>query len=171
VLPSVRGPRDRLRSFYVAWLPVGLGLAALTNIVMVLFLPLNAIPLRLHQDGALTELVHTEGVSLDRRYGFYLELDDATDGGVLVVPAGSIIEPELAEGFAEFEVIDSDFEPNQVPDGLTDDPPLGTFETKGGEEYSYWIVSGDADTWWLGLSDSRMVVIPESVAPVPAEGS
>ena len=168
-----RSKRDRLRLFYVRWLPLALGLTALANLVISFYLPAGARPVRLHEDGSLTQLAHTEQSSVDRRFAFYLELGDATDGGVLIVPVDSFVIPELAEGFADFEVIEREYDPTwPLPDELTDGVPLGDVEIDDeGNLLPYSIVSGDDDTWWLSITEDGIVVVPESEAPVPEAGS
>jgi len=163
---SHRGKRERLRSLYVILLPLAFVVAALANLVLSSFLPLSALPLRPHADGSLTHLVHTEQPSVDRRFGFYLELDDATDGGELVVPVDSFVDPDLAEGFADFDVVERDYDPSLLPDGLAGGIPLGTVETEHGD-LPYSIIPGDDDVWWLAVTDEGIVVVPESFAPPP----
>jgi len=163
---SHRDNRERLRFLYARWLPLALSLAALANLVLVFYLPPSALPLLLHNEGSLTHLVHTEQPSVNRRFGFYLELDDATDGGELVVPIDSFVNPDLAEGFADFEVVERDYDPSLLPDAIAVLAPLGTVETDDGD-LPYSIIRGDDDLWWLALTDDGVVVVPESVAPVP----
>lgn len=159
--------RDRLRLFYVRWLALALGLTGLANVVVSFFLPLGAQSIRPHEDGSLTHLAHTEQDSVDQRFAFYLELDDATDGGVLIVPGDSFVIPELAEGFANFEVVERDYDPT-LPDTVPDQSPLGLVEVaEGGKLLPYSIIAGEDETWWLAMTDSGIVVVPESVAPVP----
>lgn len=164
--PTPRSKRDRLRLFYIRWLPIALGLTALSNLAAMFFLPQSAQPIRLHESGSLTHLVHTEQPSVDRRFAFYLELDDATDGGVLVVPVGSFVIPELAEGFADFEVVERQYDPTAASGAITEPPSLGTVETDDGD-LPYSIIPGEANTWWLARTDDGIVIVPASVAPVP----
>jgi hypothetical protein len=165
-----RSKRDRLRLFYARWLTLALGLTALANLVISFFVPLGAQSIRFHEDGSLTALAHVEQDSVDYRYAFYLELDDATDGGVLFVPNGSFVIPELAEGFADFEVIERDYDPTgPLPDGIVIGPKLGLVETDDeGGLLAYSIVGGGDDTWWVAETVDGIVVVPESAAPVPA---
>jgi hypothetical protein len=160
--------RDRARRLYARWLPLAFALAAAADLVLTFFLPRSAQPIRPHQDGSLTYLVHEEQPSVNRRYGFYMELDDATDGGVLVVPADSFVDPDLAEGFARFEVVEGDFGPIMLPEEISGQPQLGTVETDEGD-LPFFIVPGDGDLWWLAVTDEGVFVVPDSVAPVPEE--
>jgi hypothetical protein len=151
----------------VTWLPIVFGVTALINLIVTPFLPLGALPILPHDDSSLTYLVHVEQMSVDRRFGFYLELDDATDGGRLIVPPDSFVDPELAEGFADFEVTELDYDPGAPLPGVAIDPePLGVVETTDGDR-DYSIIDGDDDVWWLADLNGRVVVVPESVAPVP----
>jgi hypothetical protein len=143
---------------------------ALVNLALTFFLPLSSQPLRLHAEGSLTHLVHTEQPSVNRRFAFYLELDDATDGGVLIVPLGSFVDPDLARGFAELEVEERDYDPTLALGSTAVPPSLGEVETDDGD-LAYTIIPGDDDTWWLALTRDGIVVVPESVAPIPEVGS
>jgi hypothetical protein len=165
--PSSLGRNGRLSAFYARWLPWVFGLTAAANLVLLAFLPLSGWPIRAHDDASLTHLVRTEQPSVDRRFGFYLELDDATDGGVLIVPSGSFVEPELASGFADFQVSEVDYDPSfDLPDDVVDPDPIGMVETDEGD-VPYSIVTGEDDVWWIAFDDGGIVVVPESVAPVP----
>jgi len=156
--------------FYARWLPLGLLMTAGTNLILTLFLPMGSQPVRLHSEGTLTYLVHTEQPSVDRRFAFYLELDDATEGGELVVPVDSFVDPDLAEGFAGFVVIERSYDPRSLPEEVTEPPSLGEVETDDGD-LKYSIIPGDDDLWWLAYSESGVVVVPDSVAPVPGADS
>jgi hypothetical protein len=161
-----RRKRESLRRFYSRWLPLALGLAAVANLTLTFFLPRSALPIRFHEDGSLTELVHTEQRAVDHRFGFYLELDDATDGGTLIVPVGSVVDPELAEGFAGFDVVERRYDPTEVTSDITSAPQLGVLETDRGD-IPYSIVAGEDDLWWVALAGGTLYIIPEQVAPVP----
>ncbi len=153
-------------SFYARWLAPALVATALVNLALTFFLPPSSQPLRLHADGSLTDLVHAEQPSVDRRFAFYLELDDATDGGVLIVPVDSFVDRDLVQGFAGLEVEERDFDPTLVSGSVALPPALGVVETDEGD-LAYTIVAGDGDTWWLAITEGGIVVVPESVAPVP----
>jgi hypothetical protein len=161
--------RDRLQLFYVRWLALALGLTALANLVITFFVPLGAQSIRFHEDGSLTHLVHVEQDSVDYRFAFYLELDDATDGGTLIVPVGSFVIPELAEGFADFDVVERDYDvTDPLPDDLDSGPTLGLVETdEEGSLLPYSIVTGDGDVWWIAQTADGILVIPASAAPPP----
>ena len=104
---------------------------------------------------------------MDRRFGFYLELDDVTDGGTLVVPMGSFVNPELAEGFAGFDVVEVDYDPRAGADSIPDSPESWVVETESGD-VSVSIVAGDDDLWWIAeRPDGEFVVVPNSVEPAP----
>ena len=163
---SQRGQRERLRSFYARWLAPALVATALVNLALTFFLPLSSQPLRPHAEGSLTYLVHTEQPSVNRRFAFYLELDDATDGGVLIVPVGSFVDSDLVRGLAGLEVEERDYDPTLVAGSVALPPSLGVVETDDGD-LDYTIIPDDDDTWWLALTEGGVVVVPESVAPVP----
>jgi hypothetical protein len=155
----------------VTWLPIAFTLAATANLVLTYYLPRPALPIRGSADSSLTHLVHHAQPSVDRRFAFYLELDDATDGGELVVPVDSGVVPELVDGFAEMEVVERDYDPvGSLPEDLIDGPPLGEFETEEAD-LLYWIIEGDSDLWWLAATDEGIVIVPETVAPAPGDGS
>ncbi len=153
-------------SFYARWLAPALVATTLVNLALTFFLPPSAQPLRLHTDGSLTHLVHAEQPSVDRRFAFYLELDDATDGGVLIVPSDSFVDRALVRGFAGLEVEERDYDPTSVPGSVAVPPSLGVVETDDGD-LAYTIVAGNDDTWWLAITEDGIVVVPESVATVP----
>ncbi len=145
---------------------MALGLTAVVNLALTLFLGPGARPVTFHEDGSLSYLVQTEQPTVNRRYGFYLELDDATDPGTLVVPAGSFVDVELADGLADIDVVVSDYEPF-LPDGVEVPDPLGIVETDLGD-IPYSIIEGGDDLWWLAYQgDGEVVVIPDTVSPVP----
>jgi hypothetical protein len=99
-----------------------------------------------------------------------MELGDATDGGILVVPAGSpIIDPELVEGFADLSVLECEYDPTSVPAGVTREPTIGTFENEDRDSFSYSIVTGDSETWWLAKTEAGIILIPASVASPPGD--
>ncbi|HEU4915900.1 MAG TPA: hypothetical protein VFV13_04990 [Acidimicrobiia bacterium] len=159
--------RRRLGAFYSRFLPAALVLAAVVNLALTPFLPASGAPIRNHEDGSLTELAHVEQRAVDVRFGFYLELDDATDGGVLVVPAGSFVNHELAEGFADFEVVEANYDPTSEASEFGSAPVIGLVETSAGD-LSYSIIPGEGDLWWLAQpAEGHVVVVPESVAPAP----
>jgi hypothetical protein len=129
------------------------------------------LPIRGNEDSSLTHLVHNAQPSVGRRFSFYLELDDATDGGELVVPVDSFVDPELVEGFAEMEVVERGYDPvGSLPEDLVEGQPLGEVETEEAD-LLYWVLDGDADLWWLAYTEEGIVVVPESVAPAPGDGS
>jgi hypothetical protein len=169
--PSAPGLSGRLGQLYGTWLPIAFVVAALANLVLTFYLPRPALPIRGNADSSLTYLVHHAQPSVDRRFAFYLELDDATDGGELVVPVDSGVAPELVDGFAEMEVVERDYDPvGLLPDDLVVGPPLGELETEEAD-LLYWIVEGDSDLWWLAATDEGIVIVPETVAPAPGDGS
>ena len=159
--------RERLGLAYTRYLPAALGLTVVVNIALTPFLPGLGAPIRTHRDGSLTELVHTEQRAVDRRFGFYLELDDATDGGVLVVPRGSFVDPELAEGFAGFEVVEVEYDPRAGGTNIPESSESWLVETESGD-VTISIVAGEDDLWWLAeRPNGEFVVVPNSVEPAP----
>jgi hypothetical protein len=169
-VPKPDQPRDwrrRLGAFYTRFLPAAFILTAVVNFALLPLLPRSGVPIRNHADGSLTELAHIEQRAVDVRFGFYLELDDATDGGVLVVPSGSFVNPELAEGFAGFEVVQVDYDPTTGVAEFSGTPVIGLIETEAGD-LNYSIVAGEDDVWWLAQpSEGHVVVVPDSAAPAP----
>ena len=162
-----RAWRGRLGLVYTRYLPAALGLTAVVNLALTPFLPGLGAPIRTHRDGSLTELVHTEQQTVDRRFGFYLELDDATDGGVLVVPEGSFVNAELADGFAGFEVVEVAYDPTTGGTNIPETAESWLLETASGD-VTISIVAGDDDLWWLAeRPGGEFVVVPNSVAPAP----
>lgn len=157
-----------LRRFYRRWLPAALVVTALANLVANEFLPDSAQSFRLHQSGSLTHLVHTEQATVDRRYGIYMEMGDAMAGGVLFVPSASEVDPDLAKAFSDVRLKEREYDSRDVPaDLLPEGEPLGVFQA-GDDRLPYWILTDGGDTtWWLGRSPRGLVIIPESVAPVP----
>jgi hypothetical protein len=168
-----RSRRDRLRQFYVRWLALALGLTALANLAVSFPLPPGARAIRPHADGSLTHIAHTEQDTVDQRFAFYLELDDATDGGLLIVPVDSFVIPELADGFADFDVVEREYDVTEpLSDDLDAGPTLGLVETdEEGGLLPYSIVTGDGDVWWIAQTADGILVIPASVAPPPVAGS
>lgn len=161
---------DQIRRLYLSWLPLALGLVAAGNLILSAFLPRSAQPVRLHDDGSLTHLVHSEQRSVDRRYGIYLELGDAMAGQVLYVPEDSMLEADIAQGLSDVTIIERAYDPTNVPlDVVPEGEPLGLFQTNAGE-LPYWIVPDGGDArWWLARSSEGILIISESVAPVPGE--
>jgi hypothetical protein len=169
-VPKPDQPRDwrrRLGAIYTRFLPIAFVLTAIVNLALIPLLPGSGLPIRSHPSGSLTDLAHEEQRAVDVRFGFYLELDDASDGGILVVPAGSFVNHELAEGFAEFEVVELDYDPTTAASELAGIPEIGLVETESGD-LAYSIIPGEDDLWWLAHpSEGRVVVVPDSVVPSP----
>lgn len=161
-------PDYRLRQVYIRWLPLALGLTVAANLVITQFLPRPARSIRPHAEESLTYLVHIEQSSVDRRYGLYLELGDAADGDVLVVPLDSPIVPDIAEGLSGVTVVERDYDASGLPaEAEPIGPPIGAFATENGD-LPYWILpDAEADRWWVAETNEGIVVVPESVAPVP----
>ncbi len=139
--------------------------AALANLVLTFFLPPGALPIYPYADGSLTDLVQAGPPSVDKRFGFYLELDDATETGTLFVPTDLTLVQELVDGFSGLEVVVSDFDPT-LPAGIEVPPLLGVLETDEGD-FSYSIIDGGENSWWLAVIGDSIVVVPDTVAPVP----
>lgn len=140
-------------------------IAASINIVLTFFLPPSARPFVLSDDGSLTEMVQAGQPSVRERFGFYLELDDATEAGTLFVPTDFVLVEELIDGYSGLEVVVSDFDPS-LPTGIDVPPPLGVLETEQGD-FSYALIDGGDDVWWLAVTDDSIVVVPDTAAPVP----
>jgi hypothetical protein len=157
---------ERLRAFYGRWLPWGLAVVAAVNLVLTFLAPASSRPIRLHESGSLTSLVHAEQRSVDHRYGFYLELDDATTGGVLVAPPGSFPNPELVQGLAGMDLVETDYDPTAISTTIQPGPALGEIETDQGD-IPYSIVEGGGETWWLAFRDGEWIVVPTEAQPVP----
>lgn len=160
---------NRLRPLYRRWLPVALAVTAAANLVAHVFVPLTAQPLRLHDEGSLTYLVHTEQRVVDLRYGFYEELADVMAGQTLLVPEGSPVDMDLASGLSGVTVVIGDFDPAapSVAELIDNEEPIGLLQVGEGE-VPYWILAGaDDQLWWLALAGGGIVVVPESVEPVP----
>jgi hypothetical protein len=157
----------RLGRVYTRFLPAAFVATAVVNFALTPFLPGSGAPIRTHRDGSLTELAHTEQRAVDRRFGFYLELDDATDGGVLVVPEGSFVNAELADGFAGFEVVEVAYDPRTGGSDIPESPESWLLETESGD-VTISIAAGADDLWWLAeRPGGEFVVVPNSVAPAP----
>ena len=96
-----------------------------------------------------------------------MELDDATNGGTLIVPMGSFVNAELAEGFADFEVVELDYDPSAGGASVPEVPEQWLVETESGD-LVFSIVPGNDDLWWLAeRPNGDVVVVPDSVAPAP----
>ena len=152
---------------YRRWLPTILIGSALVNAALTSLLPAGSLPIRSHPDPSLTYLVRTEGISLDKRFSLYMHLGDAARGGTLIVPLGAVVSGELVEGLAGMDMVERDFDARSwPPEVATSGPPLGLYETAIGD-LPYWILPGDGELWWLGQTDQVLVVVSDSVAPVP----
>lgn len=157
-----------LRRIYRRWLPLVLVLAALANSVANEQLTATSQTYRRHASGSLTHLVHTEQRSVDLRYGIYMELGDALVGGTLVLPEESALDPHLARGLSGVEVIRLGYDPSHVPDQvMPEGQALGSLRAEG-ENLPYWVLPGEGvDRWWLGQTPDGIVIVPETVSPVP----
>lgn len=161
---------QRLRPLYRRWLPAVLALAAVANLVVDQFLPSHAQTFRRHHNGTLTHLVHTEQNTLDLRYGIYMELADVLGGDTLVVPEGSPLSDDLARGLANITLEERAYDPTALSGVVPEGEPLGSFRADE-ETISYWVLSnGGGDRWWLGASPEGIVIVPDTVAPVPGAG-
>ena len=159
--------RSRRSAVFAVWMPRIMIATALINLALTPLLPSMGLPIRPHPDPSLTALVHDEGISLARRFSFYLELHDRAAGDDLLVPTGSFISEELVEGLAAMTFIERDYDPGEVPPAaLPIGPPLGLLETPEGD-LPYFILEGQAATWWVGIEQGRVIVIPEDLAPPP----
>lgn len=141
--------------------------AVALNLAVMWRFPVSS-PLVRYQSGSLTDLAHDNQRSVDRRFAFYLELDDRTDGGTLVVPDPSPVNPDLVEGLAGLRFEKRSYDPDAVPDSVAPlFAPLGELEVGDGV-VAYSILPGEpGETRWVGRIGGGLIVIPESVAPVP----
>ncbi len=133
--------------------------------------PVSSPFVRSHE-GSLTHLAHTAQRSVNVRFAFYLELDDRTEGATLVVPGTSWVDAQLASGLAGMTVEERVYDPALIPDSVSSQgEPLGLHETPDGD-LPYWILPGDPDeTRWIARTVSGLVVVPESIAPIPVGDS
>lgn len=164
---------DTWRRLYRCWLPVALAVTAVANLVVDGFLPPTSRMLQAHDSGSLTHLVHTDQRTVDRRYGFYMELGDAMSGKTLVVPQNvDDVDLVLARGLSDVEVERGSYDLSDVPNRIVPDhEPLGLHQADDEEPLAYWILrSDDAERWWLGRIEEGLVVIPESLESVPRDG-
>lgn len=164
-------PQPLLRRLYVRWLPLALALVAIVNIGINEFLPASGQALRLHEDGSLTHLVHTEQLTVDRRFGFYLELGEVAAGGTLVVSPEAPVDARLVRGLADVMILEVDYDPHDLPPSvIPSGDPIGPFSTVDGD-VPYWIIPGKQTegVFWLGRTPEGIVVVPVSVAPLPGD--
>jgi hypothetical protein len=120
---------------------VVLGLVAALNFGIGLFVPASGRGIWAKADGSLTHLVHTDQDTVDRRYGFYMELGDAAAGSTLFVPTGSPVDADVAAGLSGVVVVEEQYDATRIP---------------------------SAGYWWLGRGSGGLLVIPESTAPRPS---
>lgn len=151
-------------------MPVALGLVAILNLGIGLFVPAAGRGIWAKADSSLTHLVHTDQNTVDRRYGFYMELGDSAGGSILFVPPGSPVDPDVAAGLSGVEVVEDQYDAGEIPS--TAQPagePIGQFSTNEGD-VPYWVLEGGESEayWWLGRTAEGFVVIPESAAPRPS---
>ncbi len=156
-----------MRQIYRRWLPAALAVTALANVAATPFLPSSAKPFRPHSSGSLTHLVHTEQRTVDLRYGIYMELGDVLAGETLYVPEESPLSADLAAGLANVTIEELDYDRADLSDVPPRGQPRGSFQS-GDERIDYWIVPNGTDAaWWLGQNSEGIVIVSESVAPVP----
>lgn len=161
---------ERLRSLYRRWLPLVLGLTVAANLVLERALPISARSIRFHDQGSLTHLVQTEQSTVARRFGLYLEMGDVAGGGTLILPPGSPLAADVAQGLSGVTVLVEDYDPQALPEELyPQGPPLGPFATPEGD-VSYWILPGADIRWWVALIPEGIVLVPESLQPLPGAG-
>lgn len=163
-------PSNWLRSTFVWWLPVILGLTGVANLVINEFVPRSGQALRTHSSSSLTDLVQAEGDSLGRTYAFYFALGDAAVGDHLVLPADSVVDTELASDLSGVTVIERSYDPAGVSlDELTLGEPGGELSSQGITQ-PYWIITDTtASVWWLAQTSEGIVIVPASMVAVPAE--
>jgi hypothetical protein len=135
------------------------------------YVPPSGHPIRTTAGPELSALVRASQPLTRDLYLLYADLADVAAGSVLVVPDGHTLDHRLVRGIGGMTVEVRDYDPT-VDDGAFDlsTRPLGGVVTPGGV-VDYWIVPGSAGVWWLGrIGDSGIVIVPESVAPVPGDG-
>jgi hypothetical protein len=166
---SVRG--SRLRRLYVRSLPLVLASVAVINLSISTWIQPRGAPIRLHDEGSLTHLVHFEQRTTHRRYGFYMELGDVAAGQVLRVPEGAPIEVWMTSGLSGVELQVSEYDPSALPpEAIPHGEPLGVLSTRRNGDFPYWILPGDGP-WWMGYHQDGIVIVPHSVAQPPGGGS
>jgi hypothetical protein len=162
---------DALRRIYRRWLPAALAVIALANLVANESLPKESQTFRRHDSGTLTHLVHTEQRTVDLRFGIYMELADALSGQTLYVPEESPLSADLALGLADVTLKTSDYDPADLSGVPARGEPLGSFQD-GDERPDYWILSDGIEAgWWLGQDTDGIVIVSETIAPIPESGS
>jgi hypothetical protein len=156
---------DRRRR-YATWLPIVLVIGTLANFVAEPSLPQGGRAVVVKADGSLHHLVHSGQRSIAQRYGLYFDLR-SVDGGALVSFRRSGVNQKLLGAFGGMEMRVVDYEPaghSLPPLG----EPTGEFDTEDRRRVSYWLVVGiPGDTYWLAEHEGGLVVVAESVAPLP----
>lgn len=157
--------RRRLRPWLTRVLPAVLVATAVANVAFTPFVPAQSQPIRFHADGSLRGLIASERESVTVRYSIYEDLRLLAADGTLVVPAGRrILDEYLVGGMSlmSVEVIDYDPETSVAGAAAATGPSDATATID-----SYTILAGDADRWWVAIDGSTLVIVPESVAPIP----
>jgi hypothetical protein len=141
--------RERaLRRLYVCSLPFVLAAVVSANLVLTTSLRDGHMSIRLHDEGSLTHLARAEQRGTDRRYGFYLELGDATIGQPLRAPESAPFVAWMIQGLSEVELQVSEYDPSALPpEAVPSNEPLGVLETPDGN-VPYWILPGDGPGGW-----------------------
>lgn len=158
--------RDRLAGPYRRWGLAVLLATAVANVAITPFYPEQAQPVRWHGDPDLSHLVETERESVDLRFGFYEDLRAAAAGGALIVPPGSIVDPHVADGLSLLDVVERDYDPAIDSTGLPDPVAKGLHDGSGAD-VAYEVLPGIAVVWWYAIDGDVVVIVPESLIPVP----
>lgn len=142
-------------------------LASVIGLVTIWLSPLSS-PIIPAESGSLTHLATVAQRSVARRYAFYLELDDRTDGATLIVPDPSTVNTRLVEGLAAMTLETRSYDPTAIPDELVPrGEPHGELEVDD-SIVRYWILAGEADEpRWAARFAGGLVIVPVSAAPVP----
>jgi len=159
--------RRRPSKWFLSGTVTVFALASVISLVMIWRDPLSS-PIIPAESGSLTHLAHVAQRSVDRRYAFYLELDDQTDGATLILPDPSTVNTRLVEGLAAMTLEIRSYDPTAIPEGLVPrGEPDGELENDD-SVVRYWILPGERDDpRWVGRFSGGLVIVPVSAAPVP----
>lgn len=100
-----------------------------------------------------------------------MEVGEAVGGATLVLPEETVLDARLVRGLSGVDVLRLSYDPSDLRDQvMPEGQPLGSYNDDG-ETLSYWILTGEgADRWWLARTSDGIVIVPETVTPVPEAG-